>query len=298
MRTATKSTAKTQEPTVSFVYGGNNQHKQSPDTQRIMNDTFVKNASDMGGIKCSYLPLSEMVVCDLYQRAPQNKINKIAREWDIQQCGMIIVSYRNGKFYIVDGQNRYLAAGMVGLDALPCQIFENLDIKGEARVFANQNINKSNLSSFDLFKAELVAEDETALAVKAICDRYSISTKKSAASTTGTLKGLDITKRIYNNCGEEALEWIFNIIQDCGWHDVKGGYGSVIMAAIYNIFTNHNNELNSINQRLIDILENTTPERIMAKASSIYVSRGQTSALTTFLEKYIMELAKKTVFIS
>lgn len=273
------------------------EQRSTSDTQRIMNDTFVKNAYYIGGVKVAYIPVSEMVICVLYQRAPQNKINKIAKTWDIQQCGCIIVSYRDGKFYILDGQNRYLAALQAGEEALPCQIFEDLTVQGEAEVFANQDINKSNLSTFDKFKARLVYEDEVAVNILRICNNYHIKIAKTSASDTGCLKGLDTTERIYRNCGEDCLNWVFGIIHECNWHNVKGGYGDTIMSSLYNIYINHIEELGSIDTKIIKILERTTPDIIIAQASSTFIGRGRKSALTAYIEMCLATFDKNVLSI-
>lgn len=86
---------------------------------RIINETFVRNAFDMNGIRFASLPISQMAIDEDYQRPPQRKINKIAKEWDIAKCRVIEVSYRDNQFYVVDGQNRYLAAQQVGEECLP-----------------------------------------------------------------------------------------------------------------------------------------------------------------------------------
>ena len=75
-----------------------------------------RNAVRLGEKKFALIPVTEMFVDTTYQRLVQSKAPKIAKEWDDRKCKMLEISYREDidKYAIIDGQNRWTAAKMIG----------------------------------------------------------------------------------------------------------------------------------------------------------------------------------------
>lgn len=259
---------------------------------RIMNETFVRNAIVTGDIRTAYLPVSELFVDNSYQRHPQDKINRIAAAWDDRKCGFLRVSYRQdvGKFAVIDGQNRMLAAKQLGKVSLPCQIYTDLTVAQEAELFATQSVNCTLVSSYDKFRAELVAGNPSAVALNQICDSFGIRIYKAAPSVTGVLRGLEKAKDLYASYGQNCLMWIFRIIHDCGWHNVEGAYGSKMIRALGTVYANHRSSEDSLTRArvgLTTLFEPISPRLIEAKAQTSYITLKSSAALVTWLERWL-----------
>lgn len=181
------------------------------------------NAVILAGKKLLTIPVSELFIDMTYQRTEQAKIKRIAKTWDDNKTGLLLVSYRPDvdKYAVIDGQNRMEAAKRVGVHALLCQVFEGLTIQEEAKIFAEQDENITRVSSADKFKALLVMGDETCMLIKNICNEFGISIRKtygdSLCKTRKNLNGLISAQRIVENYGIECLRWIFTVIQESGW---------------------------------------------------------------------------------
>ena len=199
--------------------------------KNLMNNTNVAtynqminaNAVSFGNKKIALIAVTEMFVDNCYQRTVQSHVNKIAKNWDDNKCAILQVSYRSDidKYAIIDGQNRWTAAKKVGVTHLLCQIYENLTIKEEAKIFAEQNDNVAKIASADKFKSLLVMGNETCLQIKALCDEFGIAIRKtygdSLSKTRKNLNGLTAAQRIVENYGIECLRWIFEVIEKSGW---------------------------------------------------------------------------------
>lgn len=256
--------------------------------QKLINETFIANAASFGSIKAAYLPLSELFVDDDYQRKPQHKISKIAANWDDDKCGFLEVAYRSdiGKFAIIDGQNRFYAAKQKGIDRLPCHILVNIKVKEEAFRFASQDENKTIVNTYDKFKAELFAGVPESLKLKSICDKFGIKIKSSSVSQTGYLRSITHAKDMLRVCGEQGLTWVFEIIRDSGWHNVKNAYSSIVMRSLYNIYMmTEEDDLNLVKKNICSIFEKSTPDHVMAQSAVAFFDTNRTSSLTRFLQK-------------
>ena len=59
------------------------------------------------GKRIASVPVSLLCTDFEYQRGTDSKtIHALIREWDITKCSFLLISYRDGKFYVVDGQHR------------------------------------------------------------------------------------------------------------------------------------------------------------------------------------------------
>lgn len=187
------------------------------------NQMINANAIVIAGKKLALIPVTEMFVDTRYQRTVQSHVNKIAKNWDNNKCAVLQVSYRSDidKYAIIDGQNRWTAAQKVGITHLLCQIYENLTIQEEAKIFAEQNDNVAKIASADKFKSLLIMGDETCLLIKSLCDEFGIAIRKtygdSLSKSRKNLNGLIAAQRIVENYGINCLRWIFSVIERSGW---------------------------------------------------------------------------------
>lgn len=76
----------------------------------MSNVAILENAHNIGGKKFATIPVSEIKIDAGYQRRLREKVNKMVANWDYNLCDVVLVSYRNNKFYVIDGQHRVAAA--------------------------------------------------------------------------------------------------------------------------------------------------------------------------------------------
>lgn len=257
--------------------------KSNPNPSTIK--SIIENAYKMGGVLYATVPLTQMSVDFDYQR-PLCSYANIRANWDIRKCDPLLLSYRDGKLWVVDGDNRREAAfGLV--DSLPCKILTGLTKTEEAFYFAHQNDNVVKLSTIDKFLALLVSGDPAAHLLKNICEKRNIAIKYAAATTTGVLRALSRSLEIINAGEVKALEWCFDVIQSGGWHNVRGGYGDRLIAALYNLRMKYADEADVLFGAVAGFMLNETPESFEAKARLEFMGYGTISAMTSYLDKQI-----------
>lgn len=133
----------------------------------------LKMNAPMGSLPVlQYCTPDQLRVDMSYQRsleagASKALIRRIATGWDWSLCQPLVVAKReDGGLYVVDGQHRLEAARLRGdIPQLPCVITQYSTAGEEAASFVALNQTRRPLSSLDLFKAALAAEDEAAVAV-------------------------------------------------------------------------------------------------------------------------------------
>lgn len=122
-----------------------------------------------------------------YQRNPTfGKVKAIAGKWSWIACGVLIVSWRGGKLYVVDGNHRLEAALMrTDIDDMPCMVHSLADVSEEAKAFILANKNRKPMSSAESFKALCTAGDPDAIHLLGLIEGAGYHVVATGTSTHG-----------------------------------------------------------------------------------------------------------------
>lgn len=245
------------------------------------NQMVNANSMVIAGKKLGLIPTTEMFIDTTYQRTVQSKVNKISKNWDSNKCAILQVSYRSDvdKYAIIDGQNRWEAAKKAGVTHLLCQIYENLTIKEEAKIFAEQNDNVTRISSADKFKSLLVMDDKICLQIKELCDEFGISIRKtygdSLCKTRKNLNGLVAAQRIVEQYGINCLRWIFEVIEKSGWDLTAKAYTDRSFQVLISFYKARHDK---------DTFASDTENLI-----NLYANLGEYNGLVSHANKYVLD---------
>ena len=258
------------------------------DNTRLYSDAIIQLAHSMNDVKHLSIPLVLLNLDAPYQRVRTQNISKMAANWDAHKCKDILVSYRDGQFYVIDGANRCAAAKIAGVHTINCILYEGLTEKDEAKLFAQQDDLKQKVSTVDKFKALLVAENHVAIAIAKLCNEYSVKIRKYNTSDVAVLTGFSALMHLYEHHGESGLRWVFDVIKQSGWHSVRGAYGSTIISSLeYMYETYFGYSKDEAKQRLAEKLSISSPVMLAAKAQMLYADRGVKRAIMAYLSNYI-----------
>ena len=128
----------------------NYRRKQAP--PKAEQQTFFPPAevsySNPGSIRT--LSTSQLTSGLPYQRTvKQRRVDEIVREWNDRKLTPVVVSFRDGKFNVVDGQNRIAAMRQMagGGDVIvPCMIYTGMTYEQEAELYAKLDKGKRPLT--------------------------------------------------------------------------------------------------------------------------------------------------------
>jgi hypothetical protein len=155
---------------------------------------------------------------DKYQDGRLNpaRAKKIANNWDEKKFVPIIVSYRDGIYWIVDGMHRTSAKKIkFGSDALiMCKILTGLTFEQEALLFAHQDDGERTLSSIIKFNALILGKDETALKIKDILEEHNFVIAKSDYKKDYQIVAVGSVQYIYEKTSPIMFAEVFRLIKD------------------------------------------------------------------------------------
>lgn len=106
----------------------------------------------------------QLIIPTEYQRALcMDRVKKIVANFDENLVNPIKVSYRNGKFYVFDGQHTVAVLKLRnGNDDLlvPCKIYRGLSKEEEAKLFVEQTGLSRKVDCLAKYKALYISKDE------------------------------------------------------------------------------------------------------------------------------------------
>ena len=143
------------------------------------------------------IPKTKLGIDSTYQREwNEAKTRNLAKAWSWIACGALIVACRDSDgLFIVDGQHRWAGAMLrADITHLPCIVFKTDGAREEAVGFLDANTNRKALHSLDKFKAQIIAGDAVAIAVKKMLDEVGY-----AASKDEKLHGIRCISRLLWN---------------------------------------------------------------------------------------------------
>ncbi|MEK7342466.1 MAG: DUF6551 family protein [Pseudomonadota bacterium] len=159
-----------------------------------------------------YLSPAQLQVDATYQRSiengqSRNLIAKIAREWDWQLCGVLVVSRRGDEgLFVVDGQHRQQAALIRSdISQLPCVVETYASAQEEAAIFAKLNRQRTPLKALDIFKAAVAGKDPEACKLMSLISQAGLQLATSsnnvdqAPGSIGNIGGIREAKRSYGD---------------------------------------------------------------------------------------------------
>lgn len=121
--------------------------------------------------KIAWLALDQLVIDASYQRGlsrrSQAMIRRLVENWD-WNCfkPLSVAATGGGRYEIIDGQHTAIAAATHGaIETLPCLVLDAATVAQRSAAFIGINRERVALTPFALFRAQLAAEDEEALAV-------------------------------------------------------------------------------------------------------------------------------------
>lgn len=139
------------------------------------------------------------------------QVSDIAGDFDANRVGVITVSWRNGKYQVIDGAHRAKSMRDLGYTHAYCVVLDGLTCEQEANIFRRQNENRRPLSAWDLFKAGLKAKDERHLRINAIAKAHGFQIGTGARNFY-RLSAISTLFRIVKLYGYDVLDTALRLI--------------------------------------------------------------------------------------
>lgn len=189
--------------------------------------------------KLEWLSINKLLIDPSYQReigrAGRKNIARIAREFDWAKFAPAIVAPAGGgRYVLVDGQHRTMAAILRGLERVPCQIIDASRAE-QAAAFAAINGNITQMSPMQIRAAKIAAGDDVACGLVSICTRAGVTILRYPIQTKDQKRGdtmaVSMLYRMLGKFGPEVLETALSCITR-----TRDGYPGLVRSQLVEAF--------------------------------------------------------------
>ena len=277
----------------------------------ILAEAIMNNTTEFDGVRFASINLSLLKVCEDYQRPIDNEHIKELTPFIRNQAGVLTVSYRDGWFWIIDGQHRFVSAYVNKVDKegneikrLNCVVLTGLTAKDEAKIFKKLNVTQKKPDPYKIFHANVFSGDMSDpevvrdVTIYNICKINGIEVKKFSRRSSGkTLRCLTKVQDIiecttYN--GTECFKWIIEFINSSNWADVSTAYTREIIVMLKDFWVDNKGN-SAAEKRLYDVIngktakESISPTEVINGAKHFYCPRYSVAAAMSLYLKDLME---------
>jgi len=149
-----------------------------------------------------------------YQREEPKKdrVDKLAANFILIAAGVLLVSFRERTFWIIDGQTRKIAAHRNGYTDLPAMILRGLTEKQEAELFLYQNRDRLAVNALSRHRAEVIAEDERAITIDEVLHANNLIASSTHDNGLRPMQAIAAAEFVFDLGGPELLDRTLSIL--------------------------------------------------------------------------------------
>lgn len=197
------------------------------------------------------------------------QVNKIKRNFNEDLVQLVIVSFRDGKYWIVDGQHTsqalYELNGNDPNTPIRCKVVTGLTYDEESDWYVRLNTMSKNLSFADKLKGMIESKEPTAVDFR---DTVESCGYIVGGNTRQSLGALNVAWTIFNKShGKENLTNVLSITHEC-WPDNKNGVESTLLRGLVLFLKNHGDEFQR--SHLISAWSDANPKTLVQDAKTFY----------------------------
>lgn len=205
------------------------------------------------------LNLIDLEFADYQKDLSVPRVQKIVDKFDINRMRPIDVSYRDGKFYVFDGQHRANAYFFMGYTEIPAIVHYGLTYEDEAYLFARQQEEVGAINSNHKWKALSEAKDPETMNIIRLCKDWGF-TVLAKNSHGNNIKCVKTLRNLYNEFGPQKVGTILMCIKDA-WNYMDHSVDKPILEGIAKLVKTYPDQFDY--NRLVKVLSNTTPKLIL-----------------------------------
>lgn len=270
-KSRTESCGMTKDQMIGLMEKINKGRKDNLESRRSALNTLV-GAFPVGGKIFAVVALDELHIDESYQRALQNHVKIIARDWNSTKCDPLKINFReDGLFYVWDGQHRLEAARLRGIKYLLCDITVGLTQEQEAELFGCQGVGIKKPDPYDIFKANVCAGEEIDTAIKNMCDDYDLLVNRNNKKA-GNLSCLTLVRDIFKHGEEDRkyFEWVLELLHKARWNEFPQSHCHRVVNSLYEIRKSFGEENEFVQRKLVTYLKKTNPDELLINATIAY----------------------------
>ena len=244
------------------------------------NNTYTKPVYKM-------LKVKDLKLAAYQHPLKERNVKEWAQNFDYDIFGMPLVSYRDGQYWIVDGQHRVALLKMLGEEEVLCQVLTGLNYEEEADKFVKLNTQRGQLSAPEKFHGRVEKRDKIAMHIVDILNDNGLTyAKTTGARSVNEVGCVACVQDIFKTRGINNLNRTLNTVKQL-WYGVPESLTRDIINGVSLFYSSSRGVDDDI---LVCALKSYSPQGLIAKSLSIREGSSCTDRTKyLFVAKFVRE---------
>jgi hypothetical protein len=213
----------------------------------------------------------DLEIDEAYQRPLGAFVGTIVDEFEPAMVGTLLVNRRGKKLYVIDGQHRLVALRRLGIQDVPCVVYDNLSRADEAKLFAKLQTERRRIRPTQRFQAEVVAKDPRALAIKKVLENVDVTMSDVGGRLMAPheVSAVVALERVFDAHGASRLQEVLEVLR-LAFPDEKGALSNDMVLGVSSFIATEKPDLD----RLVRMMSQVTAWDLKARATALRQGRG------------------------
>ena len=163
------------------------------------------------------LPVTELHFSEYNRNISMDRIRKMAADYNEKLVGSLTVNLRDGKYYVIDGQNRLAMLKLLEIRKAPCLVHYGLTYEEEAALFERLGSSSKPLTFLQKFKGRIEAKEPQALKVKMLIEDSGFGLGLIGGPGFHRIVALGTIEDIFSKHGVDHSKRVLGLIRET-WH--------------------------------------------------------------------------------
>lgn len=241
-------------PSISFVLPAENKEKEIVQMMDLNTKDLISNQP--------------------YQRnLDQKRISYIVSNFDPHKFGVIKVSFRDGKYYVYDGQHRIAALKVLhnNMDGVvKCEVHNGLAYEDEAKYFAEQYLGSKNVNIVYRWRALYEAKEEPVYSIVNSVRALGIDVKFTKVKSANRIIAFKQLNDIWVKLGADKTLKILTLLKKA-WETDENAFDGNIILGMREFFCTYMDEINE--ETFVKQMKKVTPSQIVIEGKKDNISK-------------------------
>lgn len=209
-----------------------------------------------------------------YQRdVDQKRVSYIVTNYDPHKFGIIKVSFRDGKYYVYDGQHRIAAFKVLNGDQdgiVKCEVHYGLTYEDEAKYFAEQYLGSKNVSIIYRWRALYEAKEEPVYSIVNSVRAIGIEVKFTKAKEQNRIIAFKQLNDMWVKLGSDKTLMILTLLKKA-WGTNENAFDGNMILGMREFFQVYMDEINE--EIFVRQMKKVAPSVIIVEGKKDTISR-------------------------
>lgn len=221
------------------------------------------------------LNTKDLISNQKYQRdVDQKEVAYIVSNFDPHKFGIIKVSFRNGKYFVYDGQHRIAAFKVLNGNQdgiVKCEVHYGLTYEDEAKYFAEQYLGSKNVNIVYRWRALYEAKEDPVYSIVNSVRAIGIDVKFSKVKSANRIIAFKQLNDIWEKLGSDKTLKILSLLKKA-WETDENAFDGNIILGMREFFCTYMNEIKE--ETFVKQMKKTTPSQIVIEGKKDSISKN------------------------